>query len=316
MELSLALALGACASAGVAGAGFARSLLARRREARARRTLRSAAGISESDAAGRLASSGIHRAVLAYALGLNQRLSFSATGSLVSAVHLARFRTPWFEAHVCKAGLEESLSVRACNEARVRLALAGLLGGALAGVLISNALAAVLAAAGALAGFICVEKAIAGEERARAEALEHELPEMLEVVSLGLRSGLTFDRSFRLYHDHFSTPFAQACRQTQQRWELGFQTREEALRNLASTFDSPQFERVVDAVVRSLRFGSSLAETLEASAAESRAVHKAHREEQVAKAPIKMMVPTGTLILPAMLLLVLGPILLELMGGV
>ena len=38
-------------------------------------------------------------------------------------------------------------------------------------------------------------------------------------------------------------------------------------------------------------------------------------EERVAKAPVKMMLPTGTLILPAMLLLVMGPILLELAGG-
>ena len=37
----------------------------------------------------------------------------------------------------------------------------------------------------------------------------------------------------------------------------------------------------------------------------------------MARAPttVKMMVPTGTLILPAMLLLVLGPVLLELMEG-
>lgn len=35
----------------------------------------------------------------------------------------------------------------------------------------------------------------------------------------------------------------------------------------------------------------------------------------MAKAPVKMMMPTGALILPAMLLLVLGPVLLELANG-
>ena len=43
--------------------------------------------------------------------------------------------------------------------------------------------------------------------------------------------------------------------------------------------------------------------------------YKARRQEAVAKAPVKMMVPTGVLILPAMLMLVLGPVLLELAGG-
>ena len=68
-------------------------------------------------------------------------------------------------------------------------------------------------------------------------------------------------------------------------------------------------------MIRSLHFGTSLAESLESAAQEARGDYKAKREEQVAKAPVKMMLPTGTLILPAMLLLVLGPVLLELMEG-
>lgn len=75
--------------------------------------------------------------------------------------------------------------------------------------------------------------------------------------------------------------------------------REDALRDLAASYDSPLFARVVESMVRSLRFGSSLAEGLESAAAEARAVHRAQVEERVAKAPVKMMVPTGTLILPA-----------------
>ena len=44
-------------------------------------------------------------------------------------------------------------------------------------------------------------------------------------------------------------------------------------------------------------------------------MRKTRLQEAIAKAPVKMMLPTGTLILPAMLLLVLGPVLLELMEG-
>ena len=108
---------------------------------------------------------------------------------------------------------------------------------------------------------------------------------------------------------------ARACVGAQHAWSLGLTNREDALRDLAASYDSPLFARVVENMVRSLRFGSSLAEGLESAAAEARAVHRAQVEERVAKAPVKMMVPTGTLILPAMLLLVLGPVLLELMEG-
>lgn len=34
-------------------------------------------------------------------------------------------------------------------------------------------------------------------------------------------------------------------------------------------------------------------------------------ERRIAKAPVKLLVPTGTCILPAMLILVMGPVLLQ-----
>ena len=61
--------------------------------------------------------------------------------------------------------------------------------------------------------------------------------------------------------------------------------------------------------------GATMADNLEDAAREARSGYKARRQEAVAKAPVKMMVPTGVLILPAMLMLVLGPVLLELAGG-
>ena len=91
---------------------------------------------------------------------------------------------------------------------------------------------------------------------------------------------------------------------------------EDALKALAASYDSPLFTRTVSSIVRSLRFGTALGECLEQAAAQARAERRARVEERVAKAPVKMMVPTGTLILPAMLIMVLGPVLLELMGGI
>lgn len=141
------------------------------------------------------------------------------------------------------------------------------------------------------------------------------MSEMLEVVALGVRSGLSFDRSLQLYTGHFDDGLARECAVAQRSWEAGLATRQDALRALAQGYDNPLFSRTVSAVIRSLRFGTSLGEVLEQAAEQARAARKAQVEERVAKAPVKMMIPTGTLILPAMLLLVLGPVLLELMEG-
>ena len=98
-------------------------------------------------------------------------------------------------------------------------------------------------------------------------------------------------------------------------WHTGLLTREDALRNLAQSYDSVLLGRMVESIVRSLRFGSPLANSLEDLAREARKAHRARVEEKVMKAPVKMMLPVGLLILPSMLLLVMGPIMLDLLTG-
>ena len=209
----------------------------------------------------------------------------------------------------------KTVSASAFCEARARLAIAGALAGGLLGSFLSVPLAVVLATGGAVLGASSPMRAVKAERRSRGLSAERHLSEMLEVVSLGLRSGLTFDRAFALYGSHFDNEFARSCARAYRCWSLGLVTREEALRDLAASYDCDQLGRVVDSVVRSLRFGSSLTGFLADAAEQSRATYRAALEERVAKAPVKMMLPTGTLILPAMLLLVMGPVLLEVVGG-
>lgn len=216
---------------------------------------------------------------------------------------------------VKRAGLEGRVDEDGLRAARLRLAGMGAAAGAVVGAVISLEMGLLLAAVAAAAGLYAPTWALRRLERERALELERSLPEMLEVVALGLRSGLSFDRSFQLYSMHFPSSFARSCASAQKSWSLGLRTRDEALRELAQSYRSDQLERTAERIVRSLRFGSALAPDLEAAAAEARARRRSQVEERVAKAPVKMMVPTGALILPAMLILILGPILLELMQG-
>lgn len=130
---------------------------------------------------------------------------------------------------------------------------------------------------------------------------------------LGLRSGLSLERSLSLYPRYFDTGLSRSVARAVSEWETGLVPREEALRRLARQYDSTLLNRVVEDAIRSLRFGSPLADALEQAASEARSQHRARMEERIAKAPVKMMLPVGTLILPAMLLLVMGPVILELM---
>lgn len=320
MDFVSIVALLSCLSSGVAGWCVSGAWLAQRSAFAQRRTLRQSAGV-EGELSADASLQGGSGIIVRYATGLSRRLAHKATRSL--AMHpngglLQRFGKrgdAWFSEHAGKAGLAVEVSLAGFREAGVRLALVGTAVGGLVGAVLSNELAVLLAFLGFVGGAVSPRWAVRVAEAKRTIEVERYLSEMLEVVALGLRSGLSFDRSFELYAQYFSSPFAGACSSAQRRWSLGLATRDEALRSLAASYGSDQLTRVVENTVRSLRFGSSLAEGLEAAAVEARAEYRARMEERVAKAPVKMMMPTGALILPAMLLLVLGPVLLDLGGG-
>ncbi|HIR42135.1 MAG TPA: type II secretion system F family protein [Candidatus Aphodovivens avicola] len=303
----MGIACAAAFAAGVLGMGLAGSwrAAARRRAARAR---------ALDEALPLEGAGGLERGVIRLAM----RLGHPGRGAPPRAPARTprRGRKESSSADLVKrAGLEGRVDEDGLRAARLRLAGMGAAAGAVVGAVISLEMGLLLAAVAAAAGLYAPTWALRRLERERALELERSLPEMLEVVALGLRSGLSFDRSFQLYSMHFPSSFARSCASAQKSWSLGLRTRDEALRELAQSYRSDQLERTAERIVRSLRFGSALAPDLEAAAAEARARRRSQVEERVAKAPVKMMVPTGALILPAMLILILGPILLELMQG-
>lgn len=216
---------------------------------------------------------------------------------------------------ISKAGLEDSVPVESVYEARIRLSALGMCAGFFAGVVFSLEAGTVFALVGLGTGYCGVPRALRRRAAERTADMERHLSEMLEVVMLGLQSGLSFESAFGLYPRYFTTGLGDSMSRAMHRWGMGLATREEALRGIEAEYDSALLSRVIASMVRSMRFGTSVSATLEAVASDARDAYRSQLEERVAKAAVKMMLPVGTLILPAMLILVLGPVMLELLEG-
>lgn len=141
-------------------------------------------------------------------------------------------------------------------------------------------------------------------------ALERHAPEMIDALALGMRAGMSFERAFRSYCFRFDDELALLCRQACLKWESGLVSRDDALLELGMRSGVASLERFASNVVRCLRFGSPMNRMLEALASEARGCYRAKMEEKVAKVPVKMLVPTAVLILPAMLIVVMAPVFL------
>ena len=258
-----------------------------------------------------LESQGIGRRVLIYAIELSRREDVLVNP--LSSLLVSNWQSS--KAQIERAGLESFISRNGMAATKLRLSLIGGASGALIGVFFSTLLAFVGLILGGLWGLTCLSRALKQEAQSRSFVAEKHLSQMIEIVILGLKSGMTFDRALGLFYRNFDGALSTSLALAQSQWTHGFIERSEGLRMVARSYDSALFERLAENIIRSLRFGTSLAANLSLLASEARAVRKAKLEEKVAKAPVKMLLPVGTLILPAMLILIMGPIMLDLMQG-
>lgn len=149
---------------------------------------------------------------------------------------------------------------------------------------------------------------IAGRPGPEAPSLG-EVTEMLDVIRLGLSAGLSFDAALGLFCVERAGPLSEAMERARISWQMGVSSREDALMEVAHRFGVRALEPFATATSQALALGAPLADTLAGQVRECRAAHRADVERQIERAPVKLLIPTGTLILPALLLSILGPLL-------
>lgn len=144
----------------------------------------------------------------------------------------------------------------------------------------------------------------------RATAPGPDLATFLEAVVVGLDAGLTFERALSGFIERAPGLARVAdARRLLADLALGVpMTR--ALRSFAS---GPDEARVGALVVASMRFGSPLARLLVIQADAIRTAERHHAEATARRLPVLMLFPLAFCILPALLLVFLGPPLLTLL---
>lgn len=145
--------------------------------------------------------------------------------------------------------------------------------------------------------------------RAGAAVGSGEVADMIDIVGLGLSAGLSFDAALSLYCGGRPGVLAGRLERALLSWQSGIASREEELGATARDLGARALEVFAAAVSQALELGAPLAEALAAQSVEIRAQHRAEVEREIERAPVKLLIPTATLILPALLLSILGPLL-------
>jgi tight adherence protein C len=170
-------------------------------------------------------------------------------------------------------------------------------------------LALVGTAIAAVIGWTAPMTMVRRRARARSEAIDYELPNLIDLLVVTVEAGLGFSGSLQLAAERFGGPLGDELRLTLQEQSMGLSTNE-ALRNLLVRCDTPLMRSFVRSVLQGETLGVSIGQIMRDLAIDMRKRRRQAAEERAQKAPIKLLFPLVFLIFPAMFVVLLGPAVL------
>jgi tight adherence protein C len=140
----------------------------------------------------------------------------------------------------------------------------------------------------------------------RQEQIERALPTALDLITVCMEAGLSFDSGLSKVVEKTGGALAEEFARVLQELQMG-KPRRDALRDLARRVDVRDMSALVAAIVQADQMGISLAPVMRAQADELRTRRRQRAEETAMKAPVKMLFPLILCILPSSMLVLLGP---------
>jgi len=150
--------------------------------------------------------------------------------------------------------------------------------------------------------------------RARQDEIQRGLPDALDMLSVCASAGLGFDQSLQKISVYWDTELGRELKRSTEEMEMGV-SRAVALRNLANRADVEELTQFVAILVQAERIGMSYADVLHSQAGQMRILRQLRMREIANKLPAKMIMPLVLLIFPAILVVLIGPAIPQLMGA-
>jgi len=173
----------------------------------------------------------------------------------------------------------------------------------------------VAVAIGLAFGFIAPDFWLSLKVKKRHNEIRRDLPAVIDLLNLCVDAGLDFMLAVHRVIREF-----KKCSLTDELSEVWRETRmgssrRDALQHLTHRVGLPELSSFVRTLLQADRMGSPMGEALKIQSEEIRMRRYLRGEEVALKAPIKLLFPLFLFILPAVLIVVAGPIFLQFMRG-
>ena len=140
----------------------------------------------------------------------------------------------------------------------------------------------------------------------RKQAIIKKLPDALDLMTICVDAGLTFDGAMDKVYEKWRDPLSLEFGRVIYEMQLG-KSRRQALRDMIDRIDVPDVTSFVASVLQADQLGVSIGKVLRIQSEQMRVRRRQRAEEKAQQAPIKMLFPLVFLIFPAMFIVLLGP---------
>lgn len=170
----------------------------------------------------------------------------------------------------------------------------------------------VFIAIGTICGFVVPEMLVSSRAKARQDSVRTTLADAIDQLAVTVRAGLSVDSALVRVSETLRGPLAEELSRVVQDIQFGV-SRSDALRAFAERMDIPELNYFVRALIQADSLGVSVSSTLASQSEQMRIRRRLRSEEKAMKLPVKILAPTLLCILPALMIIVLGPAVIQLM---
>jgi tight adherence protein C len=147
----------------------------------------------------------------------------------------------------------------------------------------------------------------------RKTQIARKLPDLLDMVSTTVEAGTALNGALAIAVTRMEGPLADEFRMTLSDIRVGV-NRADALTALSRRVNQIDLASVVTALVQTERLGGNVAQVLDELSEEARSRRLNRAEEMAAKIPVKMVIPMALFMLPALLVMIFGPVAAQILN--
>jgi tight adherence protein C len=155
---------------------------------------------------------------------------------------------------------------------------------------------------------------LARKVKERQDAILKDLPDTLDLLAISVEAGMGFEGALEIVVQHFNSPLSQEFSRTLHEMELGL-PRRDAFQNLKRRTQVPELSNFVLALLQADALGIPIGRVLKTQAVEMRNKRRQWAREKAAKLPVKMLFPLIGFVFPAIMVVILGPAVAGISGG-